>query len=88
MDSDRDDGGCDQSPAVQTKGRQQADKRQTGPKIQTKFRQKADKAKILGKMCKKVQDRLATNGLARWPKDAGGGNGRGRGRGATTLEVA
>ena len=35
-----------------------------------------------------VQDRLATNGLARWPKDAGGGNGRGRGRGATTLEVA
>ena len=53
MDSDRDDGGCDQSPAVQTKGRQQADKRQTGPKIQTKFRQKADKAKILGKMCKK-----------------------------------
>ena len=55
MDSDRDDGGCDQSPAVQTKGRQQADKRQTGPKIQTKFRQKADKAKILGKCVKKFK---------------------------------
>ena len=92
MDSDRDDGGCDQSPAVLLVG-VRADRYgycKCGSDVFSLLDNTNKHMESTEKRMAFVQDRFATNGLVRWPKmrvEATDG-GRGGRRGATTLEVA
>ena len=90
MDSDRDDEGCDQFPAVLFVGvrENRYGHCKSGSDvfsllgITKKYMESAEKRMAF------LQNRFAANGLVRWPKMLVEATSGGRGRGATILDVA